>query len=464
MAWDFTTDPEFQAQLDWMDDFVRREIEPLDVLFGRFTYHRIEEPMKTLVEGLKDQVRERHLWACHLGPELGGEGYGQLKLALMNEILGRSGWAPIIFGCQAPDTGNAEIIAHYGTDEQKERWLQPLLDGEVFSCYSMTEPQGGSDPTMFTCSAERDGDEWVINGEKFFSSNLREASFLIVMAVTNTEVSAYRGMSMFLVPSDTPGIEVLANIGLGAEEWGEGMHAHVRYTNVRVPVENLLGGEGQAFEVAQRRLGGGRIHHAMRAVAGARKAFDIMCERALSRTTQGEVLARKQMVQEMVADSWIQLQSFRLLVLHTAWLIDQSSTAEARRQIAACKVLAAEVLSDISQRAQHLHGALGVSNLMGFSTSVGAMMGIMDGPTEVHKVSVARQVLKGYSPSPDMWPSEFGPRKLVDARRRFDDMVDALAPDASQRAAFDELVQRSAADDETVKQMQAYLDATISNL
>jgi len=464
MAWDFTTDPEFQAQLDWMDDFVRREIEPLDVLFGRFTYHRIDEPMKTLVEGLRAQVRERHLWACHLGPELGGEGYGQLKLALMNEILGRSGWAPIIFGCQAPDTGNAEIIAHYGTDEQKAQWLQPLLDGEVFSCYSMTEPQGGSDPTMFTCRAERDGDEWVINGEKFFSSNLREASFLIVMAVTNTEVSAYRGMSMFLVPSDTPGIEVLANIGLGAEAWGEGMHAHVRYTNVRVPAENLLGGEGQAFEVAQRRLGGGRIHHAMRAVAGARKALDMMCERALSRTTQGEPLAKKQMVQEMVADSWIQLQSFRLMVLHTAWLIDQSSTAEARRQIAACKVLAAEVLSDISQRAQHLHGALGVSNLMGFNTAVGAMMGIMDGPTEVHKISVARQVLKGYEPSADLWPSEFGPRKVVDARRRFDEMVDALGPDANERAAFDGLLQRSAGDDETVKQMQAYLDATIGNL
>ena len=464
MAWDFTTDPEFQAQLDWMDDFVRREVEPLDLLFGRFTYHRIEEPLKTLVQNLQAQVRERRLWACHLGPDLGGEGYGQLKLALMNEILGRSGWAPIIFGCQAPDTGNAEIIAHYGTDEQKQRWLQPLLNGDVFSCYSMTEPQGGSDPTMFTCRAERDGDEWVINGEKFFSSNLREASFLIVMAVTNTEVSAYRGMSMFLVPSDTPGIEVLANIGLGSEEWGEGMHAHVRYTNVRVPLENLLGGEGQAFEVAQRRLGGGRIHHAMRAVAGARKAFDMMCERALSRSTQGESLAKKQLVQEMVADSWIQLQSFRLMVLHTAWLIDQSSTAEARRQIAACKVLAAEVLSDISQRAQHLHGALGVSNLMGFNTNVGVMMGIMDGPTEVHKISVARQVLKGYVPSADMWPTEFGPRKLVNARQRFDEMIDALDPTPDQRAGFDELLQRSAGDDATVKQMQAYLDATISNL
>jgi len=464
MAWDFTTDPDFQAQLDWMDDFVRQEIEPLDLLFGRMTYHAIEEPLKTIVDGLKAQVRERKLWACHLDPELGGEGYGQLKLALMNEILGRSGWAPIVFGCQAPDTGNAEIIAHYGTDEQKQRWLQPLLEGEVFSCYSMTEPQGGSDPTMFTTTAVRDGDEWVINGEKFFSSNLREASFLIVMAVTNTEVSAYRGMSMFLVPSDAAGIQVLANIGLGSESWGEGMHAHVRYENVRVPAENLLGGEGQAFEVAQRRLGGGRIHHAMRAVAGAQKQLDMLCERALSRTTQGELLAKKQMVQEMVADSWIQLQSFRLMVLHTAWLIDQSSTAEARRQIAACKVLAAEVLSAISQRAQHLHGALGVSNLMGFSTSVGAMMGIMDGPTEVHKISVARQVLKGYEPSPDLWPTEFGPKRLVAARERFEEMVDAVDPSAEQRVAFDELLQRSAGDDETVKQMSAYLDATIGNL
>jgi acyl-CoA dehydrogenase len=387
-----------------------------------------------------------------------------VHLCLLNEILGRSGWAPIVFGCQAPDTGNAEIIAHYGTDEQKARWLRPLLDGEVFSCYSMTEPQGGSDPTMFTTRAVRDGDEWVIDGEKFFSSNLREASFLIVMAVTDPDVTAYRGMSMFLVPADTPGIEVLAHIGLGTEAWGEGMHAHVRYTNVRVPAENLLGGEGQAFEVAQRRLGGGRIHHAMRAVAGAQKQLDMLCERALSRTTQGEVLAKKQMVQELVADSWIQLQGFRLMVLHTAWLIDQSSTAEARRQIAACKVLAAEVLSDISTRAQHLHGALGVSNLMGFSTATGVMMGIMDGPTEVHKVSVARQVLKGYQPSADQWPSEFGPRKLVAARRRFEEMIDATSPTAGERAAFDELLQRSAADDETVKQMQAYLDATTGNL
>lgn len=462
--WDFSTEPEFQAQLDWMDGFVRDEIEPLDALFGNLTFHSVDEPLRTMVAGLKDRVRERGLWACHLGPDLGGQGYGQLKLALMNEILGRSSWAPIVFGCAAPDTGNAEIIAHYGTPEQKQRWLTPLLEGEVFSCYSMTEPQGGSDPTMFTTRAVRDGDEWVISGEKFFSSNLRTASFLIVMAVTDPDVSAYQGMSMFLVPSDAPGIEVLANIGLGAESWGEGMHAHVRYDAVRVPAENLLGGEGQAFAVAQTRLGGGRIHHAMRAVAMARRSFEAMCERALSRETKGEVLARKQMVQEMVADSWIQLQSFRLMVLHTAWLIDQSSTAQARRQIAACKVLAAEVLSDISRRAQHLHGALGVSNLMRFPTEVGTMMGIMDGPTEVHKVSVARSVLKDHSPSGDLWPTEFGPRRAVRARRRFDELVDAMDPTDEQRAGFDALIAESNADDVTVAQMEAYLDATTGNL
>ncbi|MFV0316799.1 MAG: acyl-CoA dehydrogenase family protein [Microthrixaceae bacterium] len=447
-----------------MDGFVRDEIEPLDALFGNLTFHSVDEPLRTMVAGLKDRVRERGLWACHLGPDLGGQGYGQLKLALMNEILGRSSWAPIVFGCAAPDTGNAEIIAHYGTPEQKQRWLTPLLEGEVFSCYSMTEPQGGSDPTMFTTRAVRDGDEWVISGEKFFSSNLRTASFLIVMAVTDPDVSAYQGMSMFLVPSDAPGIEVLANIGLGAESWGEGMHAHVRYDAVRVPAENLLGGEGQAFAVAQTRLGGGRIHHAMRAVAMARRSFEAMCERALSRETKGEVLARKQMVQEMVADSWIQLQSFRLMVLHTAWLIDQSSTAQARRQIAACKVLAAEVLSDISRRAQHLHGALGVSNLMRFPTEVGTMMGIMDGPTEVHKVSVARSVLKDHSPSGDLWPTEFGPRRAVRARRRFDELVDAMDPTDEQRAGFDALIAESNADDVTVAQMEAYLDATTGNL
>jgi acyl-CoA dehydrogenase len=463
MAWDFTTEPEFQQKLDWMDQFVRDEIEPLDLLFPHLTYHRIEDPLKILVDQLKDEVRAKELWACHLDPDLGGQGYGQLKLALMNEILGRSAWAPIVFGTQAPDTGNAEIIAAYGTPEQKERWLTPLLNGEVFSCYSMTEPQGGSDPTLIRTRAIRDGDEWVISGEKFFSSNLREASFLIVMAVTDPDVSPYQGMSMFLVPSDAPGIRVLANIGLGNEPYGEGMHAHVRYEDVRVPHENLLGGEGQAFAVAQRRLGGGRIHHAMRSVAGAKRYFEMLCERVLSRSTQGSLLATKQMVQEVVADSWIQIQQFRLLVLYTAWLIDQSSSAATRQYVAACKVLAAQVLTDIGSKTQHLHGALGMSNLMALGGG-GATMGIVDGPTEVHKITIARQVLKDHRPSPDAWPTNFRPRQLTAARRRFDDLLDRRLPDDGTRQAFGDLLRDSAAPDELVKQMQEYLDATSGNL
>jgi acyl-CoA dehydrogenase len=463
MAWDFTTDPEFQEKLDWVDRFVREEIEPLDLLFGHFAYRRIEEPIKTVIDQLKNEVRANDLWAAHLGPDLGGQGYGQLKLALLNELLGRSSWAPIVFGTQAPDTGNAEIIAAYGTPEQKEKWLQPLINGEVFSCYSMTEPQGGSDPKLFKTRAERDGDEWVINGEKFFSSNLKEARFLIVMAVTNPDVSPYNGMSMFLVPSETPGINVLCNIGMGNEPFGEGMHAHVRYENVRVPNENLLGGEGQAFEVAQRRLGGGRIHHAMRSVASAQRYFDMMCERALSRFTQGSLLGEKQMVQEAIADSWMQIQQFRLLVMYTAWMIDHSSTRATRQYIAACKVQAARILTDISSHTVHIHGALGVSNLMGL-TGGGESMGLVDGPTEIHKVTIARQVLKDYREAPDMWPTQFMPRRLVAARHSFEDMVERRVSDVDTRAALQGLLQQSTADDERLKAMEQYLEATTGNL
>ncbi len=455
--WDFTTEPEFQEKLDWADQFVRENVEPLDLLYPKLIFDPLEEPLRSLVNQLKAEVKAHDLWAAHLDPELGGKGYGQLKLALLNEILGRSPWAPIVFGCAAPDTGNAEIIAAYGTPEQKAKYLQPLLEGEAFSCYSMTEPQGGSDPKQFRCRAVRDGDEWVINGEKFFSSNLRTAQFLIVMAVTNPDVSPYKGMSMFLVPRDTPGIHVLHHLGLGSEGWHEGHHAHVRYENVRVPNENLLGGEGRAFEVAQRRLGGGRIHHAMRSVAGAKRMFDMMCERALSRFTQGSLLGEKQMVQEAIADSWIQIQQFRLMVLYTAWLIDQSSTAAVRQYVSACKVLAAQVLTDITARTVHIHGALGVSNAMNIGAG-GDVMGLVDGPTEVHKVAVARQVLKDHQPHPDGWPTQFRPRKLVAARRRFEEMVQERFDDPATRAAFKPLLQKSEVPDDIYAEMEEYLD------
>src|SRR3989440_1956741 len=413
MPWDFETDPEFQEKLDWIDQFLTEKVEPVDLVFPGLAYHPLEGKLRDLVDPLKQEVRDAGLWACHLGPDLGGPGYGQLKLALMNEKLGRSNWAPIIFGTQAPDTGNAEIIAHYGTDEQKEKYLQPLLDGELFSSYSMTEPQGGSDPTRFTTRAEKDGDEWVINGWKFFSSNAKTSSFLIVMVVTDPDVSAYQGMSMFLVPTDTPGVDIVRNVGLAGEPLNEGFHALIHYEDVRVPAEALLGGEGQAFAIAQTRLGGGRIHHAMRTIGLARKALDMMCERALSRETQGSILADKQFVQGYIADSYAQLVQFRLFVLYTAWEIDKyNDYRKVRKDIATAKVVMPTVLHDIAWRAMQVHGALGVSNEMPFfSMILGAgIMGLADGPTEVHKVTVARQVLRDYRPSDDIWPTQHLPK------------------------------------------------------
>jgi acyl-CoA dehydrogenase len=422
MAWDFETDPEYQEKLDWADEFVREEVEPLDLLWDGLQFTPPDDRLRKVIDPLKDEVRRQGLWATHLGPELGGQGYGQLKLALLNEILGRSSWAPIIFGCQAPDTGNAEIIAHYGTPEQKSRYLQSLLDGELFSSYSMTEPQAGADPTLFKTRAVKDGDVWIINGWKFFSSNAKTAAFLIVMAVTDPDVDPYKGMSMFLVPADTPGVNIVRNVGLYGEPANEGSHALIHYDNVRVPADALLGGEGQAFAIAQTRLGGGRIHHAMRTIGLAKRALDMMCERALSRETQGNRLADKQFVQGYIADSYAQLMQFRLFVLYTAWSIDKHNNyRKVRKDIATAKIVMPTVLHDIAWRAMQVHGALGVTNEMPFFKMIhgAAVMGLADGPTEVHKVTVARQVLRDYRPSSDLWPTEHLPKKVAAAKAKF---------------------------------------------
>ena len=225
MTWDFETDPEYQKKLDFAAELMRDEIEPLDLVL-RNPYDKTDTRAQALVRPLQDRVREEGLWACHLEPELGGQGYGQLKLALLNEIIGSSKWAPSVFGCQAPDSGNAEIIAHFGTPSQRERYLQPLLDGEISSSYAMTELHAGADPTLFTTRARRDGDEWVIDGEKWFASNARHASFYVLMAVSDPDVDAYQGMSMFLVPAETRGITIVRNIGTGTEKPGGGSHGY----------------------------------------------------------------------------------------------------------------------------------------------------------------------------------------------------------------------------------------------
>ena len=426
MAWDFETEPEFQKELDWMDTFVHEEVEPLDHVLGN--QYDIQNPRhRKIVPTLQAEVKQRGLWACHLGPELGGKGYGQLKLGLMNEILGRSRFAPTVFGCQAPDTGNGEILAHYGSPEHKEKYLKPLLDGEIVSCFSMTEPHAGADPKMFTCKAERDGDFWVINGEKWFSSNARYATFLIVMVVTDPDAAPYQRMSMFIVPTDSPGVNIKRNVGLADEAEEDGDHAYIHYEDVRVPAENMLGGPGQAFEVAQTRLGGGRIHHAMRTIGQIKKSFDMMCERVLSRETQGEVLANKQMVQEKIADSWMEIEQFRLFVLRTAWRIDKyKDYRKVRKDIAAIKAVMPKVFHDVAYRALHLHGSLGISNEMPFSKQIteSFVMGLADGPTEVHKITVARQILREYQATDGLFPTGHLPALREKAIQKYGQLLE----------------------------------------
>jgi acyl-CoA dehydrogenase len=431
--WDFSTEPEFQEKLDWMATFVKDECEPLDLLFPGHgdPYDTKNKTSRAILKPLQEVVRKQGLWACHLGPELGGAGYGQMKLALMNEILGRSYWAPTVFGTAAPDTGNAEILAMFGTEEQKARYLQPLLDGDIVSTFSMTEPHAGADPKEFICKATQDRDGWVIEGEKWFSSNARFASFLIVMAVTDPEASPSRRMSMFVVPAETPGINIVRNVGLYDDplDPAHGAHGYIRYEKVRVPHDAMLGGPGEGFKVAQARLGGGRVHHAMRTVGKCQRAMEMMLERAVSRQTQGRRLADHQFVQGMIADSAIELEQFRLMVLHTAWIIDNKPHGAARTNIAMCKVAMAKIYHDIAQRAVHLHGSLGVTNEMPLmSMLMGAeSLALADGPTEVHKVQVAKAFLGMGRQQPGLFPSEHIPTRLAVAREKYAHILGAKA-------------------------------------
>jgi acyl-CoA dehydrogenase len=425
VTWSFETDPEFQQKLDWIETFTREEIEPLDLVFrGPGDPWDPASPAARAMAPLREEVKRQQLWACHLGPELGGPGYGQVKLGLMNEILGRSRFGPSVFGCQAPDSGNAEILAHFGTDEQKRRFLQPLLDAEIASCYSMTEPQAGADPAEFTCTARREGDHWVINGEKWFASHARFAAFLLVMVVTNPEAPIHEGASILLVEQGTPGMEILRNSAVGPfVEQGDGVHAYIRFTDCRVPLDHLLGKEGQGFLVAQTRLGGGRVHHAMRSVGVLKKAMDMMCERALSRRTKGELLADKQLTQEKIADSYTQILQYRLHVLYTAWLIDKhrAYTREVRKEIAAIKAATPRVLQEVIYRVMHLHGSLGMSDETPLMTMWANIpeLGVVDGPSEVHKVTVARTVLREYQAAPGLFPSYHTPTQRAQAMAKY---------------------------------------------
>lgn len=417
MAWDFSTEPEFQEKLDWIQQFCEEKVDPLHHVFP----HAVRWPndaVKAYVRELQQEVKDQGLWALFLDEELGGPGFGQLKLALVNEILGRYPAAPQLFGAAAPDTGNMEMLAAYGTEEQKERWLKPLMNQEMFSAYSMTEPQGGSDPNLFKTTAVKDGDEWVISGEKWFTSAGRVADILFVMCTNG----------MYVVPRDTPGVEIKPE---------PRNHNHIVYHDVRVPADHLLGPEDGAKVLAQRRLGGGRIHHAMRTIAQCRLAFDMMCERALSRESHGAIIADHQMVQEKIAESYAKLRMLRLFVLEAAWKIDQTSTQEARTDIAAVKFTMARVLREISFDALHIHGSLGTTDLTPLQDMYAGAptMGLADGADEVHKATVARRVLKGYRPHEGYFPREFIPYKQEAAWDKMRPVLDAH-PDLRSAAEY----------------------------
>ena len=433
MAWDFSTEPEFQAKLDWMREFLDHEILPLETI----EYDVTEEQWKVLTDPLKAEVKRQGLWACHLDHELGGQGFGQVKLALMHEILGRSTTiAPGIFGNQAPDSGNAELIAIGGDPEQKKLWLEPLLDGRMRSGYSMTEPDvAGSDPTLIRTSAVLDGDEYVVNGHKWFTSQGSKADFLIVMVVTNPDVHAYQGSSMIIVPNATPGVNIVRdvpNMHHPAAAHGPnrqpGGHAEIIYDNVRVPRANLIGNPGDGFLLAQKRLGPGRIHHAMRWLGQARRAFDMMCERALSRYSHGSLLAEKQMIQDFIAESYIDIETAKMLCMKAAWHMDQVGASRSRVEIAAIKGYGTQMLYNVIDRAIQVHGALGYTTDIPLEEMYrnARASRLVDGADEVHKVTIARQLLKGYAPV-EGWPTEFVPTRRAAALEKFAALVDIEA-------------------------------------
>jgi alkylation response protein AidB-like acyl-CoA dehydrogenase len=313
-------------------------------------------------------------------------------------------WGQLVFGCQAPDAGNAEILHMFGTDEQKERWLFPLVAGEIRSFFSMTEPEvPGSDPTTLRTRAVRDGDEWVIDGHKWFSSGAEGAAFGIVMAVTDPDADPHARATQIVVPVDTPGVEIVRPIVvMGHAGRGWSTHCEVRYTNVRVPVSNTLGAEGAGFLIAQKRLGPGRIHHVMRWLGQMQRAFELMCAYSLERETFGEPLARKQTVQNWIADSYAEIQACRLMTLDAAHKIDGGD--EARVEVSAIKFFAAKVLQDVIDRAIQVHGARGLTDETPLAHMAMTARGgrIYDGPDEVHRQVVAKRILKAFAGG-DSW-------------------------------------------------------------
>ena len=359
---------------------------------------REDDAADEVMAGLRERAKAEGLWAPHLPPEAGGTGEGFLFYADLNEEIGRSMWAQLAFNCQAPDAGNGEILHLFGTDEQKEQFLAPLVEGTTRSFFSMTEPEvSGADPTGLRTTAVLDGDEWVIDGHKWFSSGAEGAGFGIVMAVTDPDAEPHRRMSQILVPADAPGITIEPVPVSGHRGRGWSTHCEVWYSGVRVPVANLLGERGDGFRIAQKRLGPGRIHHVMRWLGQMQRAFDLMCEYALQRHTSTGPLSDKQTIQNWIADSAAEIQACRLMTLDAARKIDAGD--EARVEISLIKFYAARVLNEVIDRAVQVHGGLGLTDRTPLAAMLTAARAgrIYDGPDEVHRMVVSRRILKEFA-------------------------------------------------------------------
>ena len=428
MSWDFSTDPEFQQKLDWVERFINEELIPLEPLRSEFTY----ENWLKVIEPLKQKVKDQGLWACHLEHELGGQGFGQLPLTQMSLITGRCPMAQEIFGNMAPDSGNSELLAEGGTEAQKERWLWPNLRGEKRSAFALTEPWvAGTDPTHIQSTAVLDGNEWVLNGRKWMISNASAADFIIFMMVTEPEAAPHLRCSMIVVEKGTPGMDIFRDIPSMHDlepVYGQiGNHAEIILDNVRVPRENLIGERGGGFILSQVRLGPGRLHHSTRWLGEAERAFDMLCERTQSRASFGKSYAKHQIIQEYIANSRIQLETAKLLTLHTAWKCDRFGTHASRSDIAMVKVYNAQVVHDVVDRALQVHGSLGYSSDMPLESMyrIARMAPLVDGANEVHKVTIAKAELKRYQ-AVEGWPSEHIPTRREVARKRFAHLLEAF--------------------------------------
>lgn len=393
---DFAVSEKMKLILKMIDEFVDRELIPLE---PEFMKHEFRDMLPALEEKRK-LVKEMELWAPNLPEELGGMGLSLLEHGLVSEALGRSPLGHYVFGCQAPDAGNIEILHKYGTDEQKAKYLAPLVEGKIRSCFSMTEvDMPGSNPVMLETTARVDGADFVIDGQKWYTTAADGAEFAIVMAVTDPDAPVYFRASMIIVPADAPGFNIVRNIPVMGHEGSDyASHAEILYQSCRVPRTNLLGPQGSGFVIAQDRLGPGRIHHCMRWLGICRRAFDLMCARANDRVIlpNGKTLGTRQIVRMWIADSAAEIEAARLMTLNAAWKIDNVGTKEARDDISMIKFVVANTMQRVVDRALQVHGGLGMTDdtILAFFYRHERAARIYDGADEVHKMALAKRILK----------------------------------------------------------------------